>query len=59
MTNYRAASRTALFQSREFEPRQQSSQGERGMSTALLVSSVIGLIWLGSMIYTIANWAMA
>lgn len=59
MTNYRAASRTAPFQPREFQPRQRSSQRERGMSTALLVSSVVGLIWLGSMIYTIANWAMA
>lgn len=58
MTNYRAVSRTAPFQPREFQQRP-SPQREGGMSTVLLVSSVVGLVWLGSMIYTIADWAMA
>ncbi|MFE4060974.1 morphogenic membrane protein MmpA [Streptomyces sp. NPDC059096] len=59
MTNSRAALSTAHHAlapvsapSPAFSPAR-----ERGRSAVLLVATVAGVIWLGSMIYTIADWA--
>ncbi|MFE3826479.1 morphogenic membrane protein MmpA [Streptomyces sp. NPDC059092] len=56
MTNSRAALSTAHTHApaRTSAP---SPARERGRSAVLLVAVVVGVIWLGSMIYTIADWA--
>ncbi|MFI6697994.1 morphogenic membrane protein MmpA [Streptomyces sp. NPDC050509] len=55
MTNSRAALRTPHAPARTSAA--PSPVRGRGMPAVLLVATVVGVIWLGSMIYTIADWA--
>ncbi|MFJ2172038.1 morphogenic membrane protein MmpA [Streptomyces sp. NPDC101062] len=53
MTNSRTALRTPHAPARTSS----APSPARGRSAVLLVATVVGVIWLGSMIYTIADWA--
>ncbi|MFD7445167.1 morphogenic membrane protein MmpA [Streptomyces sp. NPDC059909] len=53
MTTHRATPKPrAAAASADFPP------VERGVSAVLFGALVIGVVWLGAMMYTIAGWAM-
>ncbi|MGW1884991.1 morphogenic membrane protein MmpA [Streptomyces sp. NPDC001970] len=54
MTTHRAIPkhRAASAASADFRP------VERGVNAVLFGALVIGVVWLGSMVYTIARWGM-
>jgi hypothetical protein len=47
MTNQRATSATATLR-----------RLERRVTAVMIVSGLVGLVWTGSMIYTVANWVV-